>query len=790
MNTTLRLALTMLLCFIVCLCIVPSAYAETVVDSGTCGAQGNNLTWTLYDNGKLVINGTGAMADYPWTDTPPQRPWEEYRNSITELVVNDGVTALGSSAFYQMYYLQNVVLPEGITSLPFQVFALCVNLKDINFPASLTTLENECLFGTGIETLNIPSTVIKVSGHFYGGSWGAASKRFETAPDHPVFTAIDGVLFTKDLSTLVMFPCCDLTAYTVPDGTTQIREHAFAYLFTLETVNIPATVSSIGSFAFRSNPGQSTSLHDIYYNGTKDAWINALVNPFFSQNTLQRVTVHCADGDICLSDSGTCSAQGDNLTWTLYDNGEMVIASTGLGNGRMADYYQNSQPPWSQYKAVLRKVIIKPDVTNIGSSAFYECSGLTSVTIPNSVTSIGSFAFYGCSGLTSVTIPNSVTIISDRAFTACSGLTSITIPDSVTSILKAAFSACNGLTSVTIPKSVTSIGDAAFGNCSGLKAIYVDPANTVFCDLDGVLCSKDMTVLCEFPYAKSEDYEIPDGITRIGNDAFSGCFKLTSVTIPNSVTSIGFYAFSGCIGLTNIIIPDSVTSFDLAFMGCSGLTSVTIPNGITNIGHATFAECSALTSVTIPDSVTSIDTAAFSGCSGLTSITIPNSVTDIGNESFYGCSKLENMTIPNSVTSVGYRAFENCTSLTDIYFTGTQEQWNQISFGDEHKYLDDATIHYLTIPDFILPADLISIEEQAFAGGAFIYPKLSANTVSIGRGAFADCPNLAYIYIPEATTSIDPNAFDKVAGLTIFGKTGSTAETYAKTHGFTFVAVS
>ena len=122
--------------------------------------------------------------------------------------------------------------------------------------------------------------------------------------------------------------------------------------------------------------------------------------------------------------------------------------------------------------------------------------------------------------------------------------------------------------------------------------------------------------------------------------------------------------------------------------------------------------------------------------------------------------------------------------------TGTQEQWNQISFGDEHKYLDDATIHYLTIPDFILPSDLTSIEEEAFTGDAFIYPKLSANTVSIGRRAFADCPNLIYIYIPEATTSIDPNAFDNVTGLTIFGKAGSPAETFAQMYGFSFVAVS
>ncbi len=196
-------------------------------------------------------------------------------------------------------------------------------------------------------------------------------------------------------------------------------------------------------------------------------------------------------------------------------------------------------------------------VTSIGSDAFYDCSGLTSITIPNSVTSIGGGAFSGCSGLTSITIPNSVTSIGSSAFYGCTGLTSITIPESVTSIGSSAFSSCSGLTSVTIPESVTFI------------ASY----------------------------------------------AFSGCSSLTSVTIPNSVTSIHYSTFSGCSGLTSVTIPNSVTSIgDCAFSDCSGLTSITIPNSVTSIGSQTFYNCSSLTSITIPNSVTSIGSSAFAGC--------------------------------------------------------------------------------------------------------------------------------------------------------------------------------
>ena len=139
---------------------------------------------------------------------------------------------------------------------------------------------------------------------------------------------------------------------------------------------------------------------------------------------------------------------------------------------------------------------------------------------------------------------------------------------------------------------------------------------------------------------------INNGVTSIGQQAFSGCTALTSVTIGNGVTSIGENAFNGCTGLTSIEIPNSVTSIgDGAFDDCTGLTSVTIPNSVTSIGKDAFYGCTGLTSITIPNSVTSIGEEAFCGCTGLTSITIPNSVTSIGEWAFYGCTGLTSMTV-------------------------------------------------------------------------------------------------------------------------------------------------
>ncbi len=219
---------------------------------------------------------------------------------------------------------------------------------------------------------------------------------------------------------------------------------------------------------------------------------------------------------------------------------------------------------------------------------------------------------------------------------------------------------------VKIENGVTSIGDCAFIYCSSLTSIT-----------------------------------IPDSVTSIGDGAFFNCNNLTSITIPDSVTSIGSSAFANCSSLTSITIPDSVTSIgDGAFFNCDSLTSITIPDSMTSIGASAFESCSSLTSITIPDSVTSIGSHAFLSCSSLTSITIPDSVTSIGYGAFYNCDNLTSITIPDSVTNVGDAAFDYCVSLSDVYYTGTEEEWNAIIISSRNECLTNATIHYnFKLPD-------------------------------------------------------------------------------------------
>ena len=225
-------------------------------------------------------------------------------------------------------------------------------------------------------------------------------------------------------------------------------------------------------------------------------------------------------------------------------------------------------------------------VTSIGNSAFRDCTGLTSVTIPESVTEIGGCAFWECSGLTSVTIPESVTEIDVCAFSGCTSLTSVTIPESVTSIGMSAFYKCTGLTSIEIPNSVTSIGSRAFDG----TAWYDNQS-------DGVVYAGKVAYTYKGTMPDNTEIVLEEGTLGIGGSAFRGCTGLTSVTIPQSVTQIWDGAFFGCTGLTSVTIPNSVTSIDdSAFEGCSGLTSVTIGNSVTSIGYEAFRGC-PLTSI-------------------------------------------------------------------------------------------------------------------------------------------------------------------------------------------------
>ena len=515
-------------------------------------------------------------------------------------------------------------------------------------------------------------------------------------------------------------------------------------------------------------------------------------------------------------------------------------------------------------------------VTSIGNEAFSSCDGLESFVveggnpnydsrnncnaiietqtntllygcmntiIPNSVTSIGNYAFYNCDGLTSIEIPNSVTSIGNEAFSSCSHLRSIKchavdVPVTATN----AFNNCPEDMTIQVPEESVALYQAAepWKNYNVTEIHLYQIGDYVVMDYEGYslrytiikLEPAECEVICETKPTTEISITIPSSVeiegvvcnvTKIGNDAFEYCSKLTSIEIPNSVTSIGHSAFYACDGLTSIEIPNSVTSIgNEAFYSCDYLTSIEIPNSVTSIGYAAFSYCSGLTSIEIPNSVTSIGISAFSYCSGLTSIEIPNSVTSIGIYAFRSCDGLEsfvveggnpnydsrnncnaiietqtntllygcmNTIIPNSVTSIGNDAFYSCDGLTSIEIPNSVTSIGNSAF----SYCSGLT-------SIEIPNSVTSIGESAFyscsslerivvENGNTIYDsrdncnaiiETQTNTLlygcmntiipnsvtSIGDRAFYYCSKLTSIEIPNSVTSIGNSAFSNCSGLT------------------------
>jgi len=286
---------------------------------------------------------------------------------------------------------------------------------------------------------------------------------------------------------------------------------------------------------FDANGGTGTMPDQSFVSGT----IGSLAtNLFYNGGQYFKGWATTADGEVVYADGEEIRALSKTGgVVTLYAKWGQIWQ---IENGVLI----KATPP-----ATLRSVTIPEGVTSIGENAFYNCKDLTSVILPSTVTCIGDRAFENCSGLTQVTIPNGVTNIGDNAFYECSGLTSVTIPDSVANIGYDALSGCSGLTSVHIT-DLAAWCKISFGKAFGWRMYNFKGFDLYF---NGLLVT---------------DLTIPDGVTSVGDDAFSHCSGLTSVTIPNSVTNIGYDAFSYCSGLTSVTIPEGVTSIKASAFFC------------------------------------------------------------------------------------------------------------------------------------------------------------------------------------------------------------------------------
>ena len=594
---------------------------EPVLDSGTCGDNGSNVTWKLTEDGILTISGTGAMIDYGDDKSYRKTPWRDY--FIESVRIDEGVTSIGGWAFTNCV-LTSVMIPDSVTSIACGAFSECRSLASVTIPDSVTSIGGYAFRGcTGLTSVTIPDSVTSIDGYAFSGCTGLTSV---TIPDS--MTSIGGGAFSG---------CSGLTSVTIPSSVTSIGGGAFSGCTSLTSVAIPSSVTEIGGSAFSGCTGLTSvtipdsvtsidgyafsgcdSLTDVYYAGTAADWAKISISE--GNEDLTSAALRCApaslsapsvtggndsqgrpmlkwnavsgaakyevyrarsmNGDYikystvtgtsytnisyiengntyyykvrALKSDGTAGAWssivsvtyrkpaaatvasgkcGDSASWKLDAEGTLTISGTGATYDFFDDY--NCTAPWydAELRLRIKKVVVEKGITYVGTWAFYDCSEMTSVSLPTTLETMGASVFMDCTSLTSVTIPAGVTFISGDFFRGCTSLKSVTLPDSLRETGGCTFMYCTSLTSVRLPATLLSISWQMFKDCKSLTSLT-----------------------------------IPRSVVDVKQDAFSGCTALKNVTYTGTTADWkALTIYSGNEALTR------------ANVRCTGSTVLTAP---------------------------------------------------------------------------------------------------------------------------------------------------------------------------------------------------------------------
>ena len=492
--------------------------APAIIASGDCGAAGDNIQWALDLGGLLSITGTGAMEDYleRYHDKAisSTAPWNDHRSEIKSVIISEGVTNIGNSAFCGSSNLTSIVIPDSVTSIGHDAFTECISLTSITIPNGVASIGSDA----------IPNaTLIYCHADSYADTWAAENGRIGkvrrkiiasgdcgAGGDNLVWTLDwDGLLSISGTGKMADYDGDEFNSAPWPNYSADIKSAVIA-----------EGATSVGSLAFY---------------------------------TCENIT------DIELPDGITTIGRAAFSGCTRLENIVIPDSVTVMHSG----VFHNC--------ASLESIVIPNSVKDLDTwSLFGGCSKLTNVTLPEGITHIGGGTFEGCTGLRHIEIPAGVERIIDCAFVDCTNLESVVFNEGITEILNGVFQNCTSLVSIRIPDGVTNIGYHAFYNCTGLETIVI-PASVTIIGEDAI--PDTALIYCHAgSYADAWAMEngrgenvrhigdsatvarLPAGLTEIRDEAYLNT-AVEIVRLPESCTKIGARAFANCTQLRHIEIP-------------------------------------------------------------------------------------------------------------------------------------------------------------------------------------------------------------------------------------------
>ncbi len=449
----------------------------------------------------------------------------------------------------------------------------------------------------------------------------------------------------------------------------------------------------------------------------------------------------------------------------------------------------------------LTSVQFPESVINIGARAFENCSNLAILHLPLALTNIGSYAFSNCVSLKEITIPGTLKNIGGvggYVFNGCENLENVVLNEGVKEIGEYAFYQCKKLKNIEFPSTLEKIDTWAFGYCENLKTVVfpeglktIGSATFYYCNaLDNIIIPNSVTEIGTHSFRgcwSLSDLTLSTSLKTIPYRAFSGCTALTNIELFGGLQSIGDEAFYNS-GLRELVLPEGIERIGKeAFAYNSGLLNVTIPSTLKDLQDGAFINCGSLEEVAIADGLSAIGNNAFKNCEQLTKLLLPNTLISVGSNAFQNCINLYSICLPNSLTSIGESAFKDCYRLIEIFNLSSLE----IVVGDlnnnggigafvqcEHNSLENPSCVFIDEEGYVFyngeTKKLLGYEGEELE---LILPLSFLNdTYEIAAYAFYKETSIIAVQLPKNITKIGKYAFDSCTNLYNISYLGNQTE--------------